>query len=71
LIEKPDGHENGAIMIAGVHIVTLMASATILAPSARSQFDDRSRLVSALISGMALARAITPTHGKPSKNELS
>jgi hypothetical protein len=34
LIEKPDGHENGSMMIAGVHFVTLMASATILAPSA-------------------------------------
>jgi hypothetical protein len=28
LIEKSDGHENGTKMIAGVHFVTLMASAT-------------------------------------------
>jgi hypothetical protein len=34
LIEKSDRHENGAKMIAGVHLVTLIASATILAPSA-------------------------------------
>jgi hypothetical protein len=32
LFEKTDEHENGAILIAGVHFVTLMASATILAP---------------------------------------
>jgi hypothetical protein len=34
LIEKPDGHENGTKMIAGVHFVTLMAFAIILAPTA-------------------------------------
>ena len=60
LIEKSDGHENGAKMIAGVHFVTLMASATIVAPSAPRLFDARFRLVIALISGMTLARAITP-----------
>jgi hypothetical protein len=50
LFEKSDGHENGAMMIAGVHIVTLMASATTLAPSAPSPFNARFRLVIALIS---------------------
>jgi hypothetical protein len=50
LIEKSDGHENGAMMITGVHIVTLMASATILAPSAPSSFDARFRLVIAPLS---------------------
>jgi hypothetical protein len=38
LIEKSDVHENGAKMIEGVQIVALMASATILAPSAPSLF---------------------------------
>jgi hypothetical protein len=47
-------------MIAGVHFVTLMASATILAPPASRLFDARFRLVIALISGMALAIATTP-----------
>ena len=51
LIEKSDGHENGAMMITGVHIVTLMASATILAPSAWSPFDARFRLVIAPLPG--------------------
>jgi hypothetical protein len=50
LIEKSDGHENGTKMIAGVHVVTLMASATIMAPAAPSLFADRFRLVIALIS---------------------
>jgi hypothetical protein len=50
LIEKSDGHENDAKMTAGTHIVTLMASATILAPSAPSPFDARFRLVIALMS---------------------
>ena len=50
LTEKPDGHENGTKMIAGVHVVTLMASATIMAPAAPSLFADRFRLVIALIS---------------------
>jgi hypothetical protein len=65
LIEKSDRHENGTKMIAGVHIITLMASATILAPlgprlfdarfklltpAAPSLFADRFRLVIALIS---------------------
>ena len=45
LFEKSDGHENDAKMIAGAHIVTLMASATILAPSAPSPFDARLRAV--------------------------
>jgi hypothetical protein len=50
LIEKSDGYENGAEMIAGVHFVTLMASATILAPLDPSLFDARFRLVIAPIS---------------------
>jgi hypothetical protein len=49
LIEKSDGHENDAKMIAGAHIVTLMASAKILAPLAPSPFDARFRLVIALM----------------------
>jgi hypothetical protein len=44
-IEKSDGHENGAKTIAGVHFVTLMASAIILALSTPSSFDARFRLV--------------------------
>jgi hypothetical protein len=50
LIEKSDGQENGTKMIAGVHVVTLMASETIMAPAAPSLFADRFRLVIALIS---------------------
>jgi hypothetical protein len=60
LIEKSDGNENGVKMIAGVHIDTLTASATILAPSAPSLFDARFRLVIAPISRLALAMAIMP-----------
>jgi hypothetical protein len=43
LIEKSDGHEIGTKMTAGVHFVALMASATILAPSAPGLFDARFR----------------------------
>ena len=47
-------------MTAAAQLVTLMASATILAPLALSLFDERSSEVNALISGMASARAIMP-----------
>jgi hypothetical protein len=50
LNERLDRDENGTKMIAGVHFVTLVASATILAPSARRLFDARFRLVIALLS---------------------
>ena len=52
LIEKSDGYGNAAKMIAGVHLVTLIASSTILAPSASSPFDATFRVVIAPISGM-------------------
>ena len=64
LIEKSDGHLNDAKMIAGAHIVTLMAPTTILAPSAPSPFDARFRLVIAPLSLMALAIAAGPMFGK-------
>jgi hypothetical protein len=55
-----DGYKNGAKMTAIAQSVTLMASATILAPSPLRLFDERFSDVNALISLMALARAITP-----------
>jgi hypothetical protein len=50
LFEKSDGHEKDAKMIAGAHIVTLMASATNLVPSAPSPFDARLGAVIAPLS---------------------
>jgi hypothetical protein len=57
-----DGHKNGAKMIAGVHIVTLMASATMFAPSARSPFDARFRLVIAPLSMISKHDRIPRSH---------
>jgi hypothetical protein len=48
--QRPDGHENGAKMTAIAQLVTLMASPTILAPSALSLFDERFSDVNALLS---------------------
>jgi hypothetical protein len=61
--QSSDGHENGAKTTAIALLVTLMASATIFPPSALRSFDERFSDVNALISGMTLARVVTPKRG--------
>jgi hypothetical protein len=55
-----DGHANSAETTVIAQLVTFTASAMTLVPSTLSLFDERFSDVNAPMSGMALARAVTP-----------